>query len=138
MHNSVTEELFLEIDDEELRLSTRRLVLDSQLTTLIFSGEQMLDQTHRVVINEPHRKPKGERERESLSIGTCTEDCDPVMPCVLNHLQSAKVTVEYGRVSRNYGFNLLEGGLNSAGALGKTLHRWCLSYLAPISIWGTI
>lgn len=47
MHNSATEELFLETDDEELRLSITSLVLCYQITTMIISKKQMLDQAQQ-------------------------------------------------------------------------------------------
>lgn len=43
------------------------------------------------------------------------------MPCVPKHLQNAKVTVQYDRVSSKDGFNLLEASVNSEGALGENV-----------------
>lgn len=95
MHNSATEELFLDIGDGELRLPRRRLGLYYQLTRKADVRANSTSHTETLKVRGP-----------VISTGTYTRDWNSVMPCAPKDLQNAKFTVQCGRVSGNHGCNL--------------------------------
>lgn len=95
MHNSATEELFLDIGDGELRLPRRRLGLYYQLTRKADVRANSTSHTETLKVRAP-----------VISTGTYTRDRNSVMPWAPKNLQNAKFTVQCGRVSGNHGCNL--------------------------------